>query len=126
MRIPTKATLAGLMALAAGVAGAQENAIRHDMDTVNRHFEIATHDFGGGRVQMHSRSEGPDGVEHTIREFDCGQGSYNETYSGASAPTVFPVDADSRPSELPFPLDDNIGPLAQHACGKYGQPVAQW
>lgn len=122
----TKRCLALMLALAVSlpVAALAESPIStaHDVDA---HFEVASKDFGGGVVQLHSRKDGADGETHAVHSFDCEAKSYAPVFTGASAPDLFPMDSLGFNLE---PIDENsdIAPLAQHTCKKHGYPLLEW
>ncbi|MEX0347851.1 MAG: hypothetical protein AB3N15_00365 [Paracoccaceae bacterium] len=118
------AAVSGLL-LMAGIASAAENEIENPLDTVNKHFEVASKDFGGGVTQLHARKEGADGSEHMIYHFDCSNQKYNLFYSGGETPDSLPDMADA-PFVEPLEPEDIVGPLAQHTCTKHGYPLLEW
>ncbi|MFA3917588.1 hypothetical protein [Ruegeria hyattellae] len=124
-RITTEiVAVCGLLVLAGG-ASAAENEIENPLDTVNKHFEAASKDFGGGLTQLHARKEGADGTEHLIYHFDCSNNRYDLLSSDAAEPDTLPEVSDA-PLADPFGPDDPVAPLAQHTCTKYGYPLLEW
>ncbi len=113
------------LSLVAGAAPASDNSIAHMQDETNKHFDEASKDFGGGAVQMHARKEGADGTTHVIYQFDCTQQNYDVLFSGLAGPDSFPLDAWA-PAGTPIDQNDDIAPLAQHACTKHGYPLLKW
>ncbi len=105
-------------AFTAGAACA-EAPIDNPLDTVNQHMEIATADFGNGVVQMHSRSDSPSAIQHTVYTFDCTNRTYASDFSDGLAPPAFPVQSIGITTNT-IEQDDPIVPLAQHACSKHG------
>lgn len=92
---------------------------------IDRHFQIASKDFGDGKVQLHSRQDSDTGSTHSVHNFDCVNKTYAPVYSGAGSPDGFPLDG------LDFsmnPIDEisPVAPLAQHACRKHGYPLLEW
>ncbi|MCL6283965.1 hypothetical protein M3P21_10525 [Ruegeria sp. 2012CJ41-6] len=106
-------------------ASASENEIENPLDTVNKHFEVASKDFGGGVTQLHARKDGADGSEHSIYHFDCPNLKYALISSSAGRPDNLPDVADE-PFVEPLEPDDIVAPLAQHTCAKYGYPLLEW
>ncbi|MDK3072393.1 hypothetical protein QO034_04645 [Sedimentitalea sp. JM2-8] len=92
---------------------------------VDSHFEVASKDFGGGKVQLHSRKESETGTTHAVHNIDCVNKTYTPVYEDDNAPDAFPFD------NLDFnlnPIDETspVAPLAQHACKKHGYPLLEW
>ncbi|MBB96238.1 MAG: hypothetical protein CML68_16805 [Rhodobacteraceae bacterium] len=92
---------------------------------IDKRFEIATKDFGGGTVMMTSRADGAGGPTYTTHQFDCENKTYATQSEGSEAPDVFP-DPVSAQATNAFGEDDDIAPLAQHACTKHGHPIMEW
>ena len=74
----------------AGASAASETAIENQIDTVNKHFEVASEYFGDGTVQMHSKREGADGTFHSVHQFDCVNKNYDTLYDGDFTPDAVP------------------------------------
>ncbi|MBK0328730.1 hypothetical protein I5535_15670 [Rhodobacteraceae bacterium F11138] len=114
---------AGGLLSTAGVAMAQTA-----IDTpqkIDAHFEVASKDFGGGKVQLHSRKEGDTGTTHSVHNFDCSNRTYVPVFADGVSPDAFPMD------NLDFnlnPIEETspVAPLAQHACKKHGYPLLEW
>jgi hypothetical protein len=117
------ALVAGHVLCAAGQATA-ESPIDTKQD-IDKHFEIASKDFGDGKVQLHSRWEGEADTAHAVHNFDCVTKTYAAVYAGDTGPDEFPLD------NFDFnlnPIDETspVAPLAQHACKKHGYPLLEW
>ncbi|WP_372571395.1 hypothetical protein [Ruegeria jejuensis] len=123
-RNTTGVAACGLLLIASG-ASAAENEIENPLDTVNKHFEVASKDFGGGVTQLHARKEGAGGTEHLIYHFDCSNKKYDLFYNSAETPDSRPDMVDA-PFVEPLEPEDIVGPLAQHTCTKYGYPLLEW
>lgn len=115
--------LSGLSMIAglAGAAWAQDTEIAD----IDKHFEIATKDFGDGTVQMSSRQDTADGPLYAVHQFDCVNKTFVTPFEGAVAPDVFPVTTTEQ-QVAAFDEGDEIAPLAQHACTKHGHPLLEW
>jgi hypothetical protein len=96
-----------------------ESPIDNPIDTVNRHMEIATADFGNGVVQMHSRRDSASEIQHTVYTFDCTNRTYANVFADGLAPPAFPVNSSTVMTNT-IEEDGPIAPLAQHACSKHG------
>lgn len=90
-----------------------------------KYFDVISHDFGDGIVQIHTRKEGPSGTSHAVQHIDCIQQRSDDIYAGAIPPDGFPMGS----PELPAGNIENnpdLVSVAQHACKKHGYPLLQW
>lgn len=130
-RVPSVRGIIGTSALAvigaglviAGAASAQSDD--PEIADINKHYEIATKDFGDGTVMMTSRHDTENGPVFTTHQFNCDDNSYSTVFEGDAAPSAFP-DPVSAQQTNEFGEGDDVVPLAQHACTKYGRPLAEW
>ena len=47
-----------------------------------KYFDMASHDFGEGIVQLHTRKEGSSGITHTVHHIDCVGKRYDDIFAG--------------------------------------------
>ncbi len=124
VRLAGVATMCVVSVLAVS-AQASETNIKNRQDQVNKYFEHASKDFGGGAVQLHARKDGADGSTHSIYHFDCVNKKYDVLFSGPAMPGEFPFDS-ADPAATSFDQNADVAPLAQHTCTKHGYPLLEW
>ncbi|MEM7317782.1 MAG: hypothetical protein AAF408_02035 [Pseudomonadota bacterium] len=117
--------VAAVGSLVASGVDASETEIENQLDTINKHFEAASKDFGGGFVQLHARKEGSGETEHQIYHFDCANKKYELLFSNPNEPESMPA---LEKDTLLNPIDPfhAVAPLAQHTCTKHGYPLLEW
>ncbi|WP_428928624.1 hypothetical protein [Marinibacterium sp. SX1] len=120
-------TATGMAAMLVTGAGALQAQGLKDVQIadIDQRFEVATKDFGDGTVMMTSASPVGDAWSYQTHQFDCVDKTYAALPATSELPTEFP-DPISPQQTNAFGEEDEVAPLAQHACTKHGQPLLEW
>lgn len=109
----------------AATFAAAESEIENPIDTINKHYAIASEHYGDGKVKIHSRSDGEAGSQHSVLTVNCKEQTFNRDYLGAEPPNTFGEGEFAEPSK-PLSREYMEAPIAEHACAEHGHPLLEW